>query len=66
MKPYYNIKEVKEVMGYEKVNDYLRKGWVLLSTHLAGGEAEAGVPNPLMVYVLGWPEKKDTDEEPRL
>ena len=65
MKPHYDIVEIKEVLGYEKVNDYLRKGWVLLSTHCAGGEAEAGVPNPLLVYVLGWPRKKDSEEEPK-
>jgi hypothetical protein len=65
MRPYYDIQEIIEVLGYEKVNDYLQKGWVLISVQNAGGEAEAGVPNPKLLYILGWPRKKDTDEEPR-
>jgi hypothetical protein len=65
MRPHYDIVEIIKVIGYEKVNEYLRKGWVLISTHNASGEAEAGVPNPPLLYVLGWPRKNDTNEEPR-
>jgi hypothetical protein len=63
MARYSEIQQVKEVVGYKKANEYLSKGWVLLSTHVVG-EMEAGVPNPPMLYVLGWPRKKDTDVEP--
>ncbi len=58
----WDIEEVKEVIGHEKVNEYLHKGWVLLATHVVG-EMEMGVPNPPLVYVLGWPRKKDKPEE---
>jgi hypothetical protein len=64
MARYEEIQEVKEVVGYQKANEYLSKGWVLLSTHVVG-EMEAGVPNPPMLYVLGWPRKKDREEAPR-
>ena len=62
MQNHMDIQEVKEVFGHEKVNDYLRQGWVLLSTHVVG-EAEAGIPNPPLLYVLGLPRKKDLPEE---
>lgn len=58
----WDIQEVKEVVGHEKVNGYLQQGWVLLATHVVG-EMEMGVPNPPLVYVLGWPRKKDSEEE---
>lgn len=62
MRPHYDIVEVKEVLGYEKVNGYLQNGWVLISAHNSGGEAGAGVPNPPLVYVLGRPKKRDSEE----
>lgn len=58
----WDIEEVKEVVGHEKVNEYLHQGWVLLATHVVG-EMEMGVPNPPLVYVLGWPRKKDKPED---
>ncbi|MFO7731033.1 MAG: hypothetical protein R6V86_09730 [Spirochaetia bacterium] len=62
MQQNWNIEEVKEVFGHEKVNQYLRNGWVLLATHVVG-EMEMGVPNPPLMYVLGRPKKKDQLEE---
>lgn len=58
----WDIEEVKEVFGNEKVNEHLRNGWVLLATHVVG-EMEMGVPNPPLMYVLGRPKKKDQPEE---
>ena len=62
MQQNWDIEEVKEVFGHEKVNEYLRNGWVLLSTHVVG-EMEMGIPNPPLIYVLGRPKKKDQPEE---
>lgn len=62
MQRYDDIQEVKEVVGHEKVNDYLQQGWILLATHVAG-TAEAGIPNPTLIYVLGWRSKRDQPKE---
>lgn len=48
------LKEVKEVIGFEEANKYLQKGWVLVSTHMAG-ECQPGVTRPTLLYVLGRP-----------
>ena len=62
MHKFEDVEEIKEVIGYQEVNKYLQSGWFLISVHVAG-EAEAGVPNPTLIYVLGRRRKKDRPEE---
>lgn len=49
------VVEVREVIGFEEANKYLSKGWVLVSTHMAG-ERQPGITHPTLLYVLGRPE----------
>ncbi len=62
MRPHYDIVEVKEVLGYEKVNGYLQNGWVLISAHNSGGEAGGGGRDPPPLPLLGRPKKRDCEE----
>ena len=48
-----NISELKEIESFEKANEYLKLGWVLLSTHLN----DYGHPverHQKTIYCLGW------------
>ncbi|MFO7983632.1 MAG: hypothetical protein R6V08_09295 [Desulfuromonadales bacterium] len=57
------LEEVREVIGFEEANKYLKKGWVLVSTHMAG-ERQPGLTSPTLLYVVGLPkEPEGTDEQ---
>jgi len=56
------LAEVREVIGFEEANKYLKKGWVLVSTHMAG-ERQAGLTTPTLLYVVGRPKEPEDMEE---
>jgi hypothetical protein len=61
----YNIVELIELDSYSRANEYLKLGWVLISTHLwdYGHPVER---DQKTIYCLGWDKRKGEVKHPKV
>ena len=59
-----SISQLKECESYESANEYLKLGWLLLSTHLT----DYGHPverHQKTIYCLGWQKSSGEPKHPK-
>ena len=59
----HEISELREFNDYREANEYLKLGWILLSTHIEDC-ADPDRVNQQTIYCLGWPRSSGEPKSP--